>query len=239
MATTAATSCEPNRCRAYSDDLRWRIVYKRRALGLPYREIAANLCVDVSTVCRTVRLFERTGNVSKKKYNAANLPRKLTDFIQLLIIQLVIQHVGINLTDIRRELLYLSGVDLSESTICQFLYKHNFSRQRIRLVATLRDECLRQTYAGEVSMYKAHMIIFVDETGIDARDKIRKYAYGVGGKPPVAQKLLIRGQHFSSIAIMSTARILDFQVVTGSVTGDVFKQFVQNSILPLLTTILS
>ena len=230
MATTA-TSCEPNRCSAYSDDLRWRIVYKR-----------TNLCVDVSTVCRTVRLFERTGNVSKKKFNATNLPRKLTDFIQLLILQLVLQHVGINLTEIRRELLYLSGVDLSESTICQFLHKHNFSRQRIRLVATQRDECLRQTYAGEVSMYKAHMIVFVDETGTDARDKIRKYAYGVRGKPPygvrgkppVAQKLLIRGQHFSSIAIMSTAGILDFQVVTGSVTGDVFKQFVQNSILPLL-----
>ena len=65
MATTA-TSCEPNRCSAYSDDLRWRIVYQRTALGLSYREIAANLCVDASTVCRIVQLFERTGNVSKK-----------------------------------------------------------------------------------------------------------------------------------------------------------------------------
>ena len=72
-------------------------------------------------------------------------------------------------------------------------------------------------------MYKADMIIFVDEIGTDARDKIRKYGYGVRGKPPVAQKLLVRGQHFSSIAIMSTARVLDFQVVTGAVTGDVFE----------------
>ena len=139
-----ATIPLPNRCSAYSDDLRWRIVYKRTTLGLPYREIAANLCVDVSTVCRTMRLFERTGNVSKEKYNAANLPRKLTDLIQLFILQLVLQHVGINLTEIRRELLYMSGVDLSESTVCQFLHKYNYSRQRIRLVATERDEFLRQ-----------------------------------------------------------------------------------------------
>ena len=41
-----ATSCEPNRCSAYSDDLRSRMVYQRTALGLTYREIAANLCVD-------------------------------------------------------------------------------------------------------------------------------------------------------------------------------------------------
>ena len=83
-------------------------------------------------------------------------------------------------------------------------------------------------------MYKADMIIFVDETGTDARDKIRKYGYGVRGKPPVAQKLLVRGQHFSSIAIMSTAGVLDSQVVTGTATGDVFEQFVQYSILPNL-----
>ena len=90
--------------------------------------------------------------------------------------------------------------------------------QRIRLIAAQRDDVLRQTYASEVLMYKADVFIFVDETGTDARDKIRNYGYGVRGKPPVAQKLLVRGQHFSSIAIMSTAGVLYFQVVTGAVT---------------------
>ena len=162
---TMATSCEPNRCSAYSDDLRWRMVYQRTALGLSYREIASNLYVDVSTMCSTVQLFERTGNVSKKEYNAANLPlpRKLTGVVELLIMQLVLQHVGITLTEIRKEVHYMSGVDLSVSTICQFLRKHNFSRQRIRLIASQRDEVLRQTYANEVLMYKADMIIFVEQ----------------------------------------------------------------------------
>ena len=95
------------------------MVYQRTALGLPYSDIAANLCVDVSTVRRTVQLFERTGNMSKTKYNAANLPRKLTEVVELLILQLVLQHVGITLTEIRKELLYMSGVGLSASTICQ------------------------------------------------------------------------------------------------------------------------
>ena len=92
----------------------------------------------------------------------------------------------------------MSGVDLSVSTICQFLHKHNFSKQRIRLIASQRDEakfCGKHMQMIEVLMYKACadiMIIFVDETGIDARDKIQKYGYGVRGKPPVnvAQKLL-------------------------------------------------
>jgi hypothetical protein len=49
--------------------------------------------------------------------------------------------------------------------------------------------------------------------------------YGVRGKPPVAQKLSVRGQHFSSIVVMSTAGVLDYQIVTGAITGDVFVQY--------------
>lgn len=165
------TSCEPDRCSAYSDDLRWRMVYQRTALGLTYREIAANLCVDFSTVCRTVQAFECSGNVSKKEYNAASLPRKLTEVVELLIMQLVLQNVGITLTEIRKEILYMSGVDLSLSTICKFLQKHKFSRQRIKYIAAQRDEYLRQIYVSDVLMYNADMFIFCDETGTDGIER--------------------------------------------------------------------
>ncbi len=64
-----ATSCEPHRCSAYSEDLRWRIVYQYLALGFSCKKVATNLGVDASTVSRTVQLFERTGLVHKKKYD--------------------------------------------------------------------------------------------------------------------------------------------------------------------------
>ena len=35
--------------------------------------------------------------MSEKGYNAATLPRKLTEVVELLILQLVLQHVGITL----------------------------------------------------------------------------------------------------------------------------------------------
>ena len=69
-------------------------------------------------------------------------PHKLTEVVELLIMQLVLQYVGITLTEIRKEVHYMSRVDLSVSTICQFLRKHNFSRQGIRLIASQRDEVL-------------------------------------------------------------------------------------------------
>ena len=45
-------SCEQGRCSAYSEDLRWRIVWQKLALGLDNKSIASNLCIDPFTVHR-------------------------------------------------------------------------------------------------------------------------------------------------------------------------------------------
>ena len=99
----AAYSCEPKRCSAYSHDLRWRMVYERQALGLTYQSIGMNLHVDPSTVHRTVEIFLNTGTVDKKMYNVDNLPRKLNDIMQLIILQLVLDRPGILLREIQVE----------------------------------------------------------------------------------------------------------------------------------------
>lgn len=46
-----------------------------------------------------------------------------------------------------------------------------------------RDETLRASYALAVSLYKPDMLIFLDETGTDRRDALRKYSYSLRGKP--------------------------------------------------------
>ena len=63
----AATSCESKRSSTYSEDLRWHMVYQREGMGLSYTEVAKNLNVDQSMVKRVVKLFNDTGNVTKKK----------------------------------------------------------------------------------------------------------------------------------------------------------------------------
>ena len=77
------------------------MVYQYEGLKLTYDAIAANLCVDTSTVCRTVQLFRSSGCVTKKQYDKSNLPRKLTDTIQLVLLQLVLERPGIMLHEIQ------------------------------------------------------------------------------------------------------------------------------------------
>ena len=87
-------SCEPTWTSAYSEDLRWRMIWQSELLGYSQQPIAQNLGVDQSTVSRTIQLFETTGSVGKKPNPKERSFRKLTAPCQLL--HLVLQHPGIH-----------------------------------------------------------------------------------------------------------------------------------------------
>ena len=99
-------SCEPRRTSAYSEDLRWRMVWQKEVLGLSYKEIGNHLNVDPSTVCRTVHIFHQTGGVSKRKYPRERACRKLTKSLELYILHLVLNRPGIYLRELATNLLH-------------------------------------------------------------------------------------------------------------------------------------
>jgi len=70
-------------------------------------------------------------------------------------------------------------------------------------------------YLAEMQQYEADM--FVDETGTDRRDCMRKFGYSLRGKHSKSQKLLIRDRRVSAISALSTNGMLDFSLVCGAV----------------------
>ena len=78
-------------------------------------------------------------------------------------------------------------MNVSEATISRFL--HGFSRTKIRSVAVQRSEELRARYVTEVSLYTQDMLVFIDETGSDRRDAMRKFGYSMRGRRRVAERL--------------------------------------------------
>ena len=79
-------------------------------------------------------------------------------------------------------------------------------------------------------------MIFIDETGCDRRNTLRKYGYGLRGKPVRCHKLLVRGERISVIAAMTVEGILELKVVHGTVDGDTFCSFIHKELLPKLMT---
>ncbi len=209
-------------------------MYQKYGLGLSHADVAANLNVDQSTVKRTVKLFDTTGSVTKKPYDTSELPRKVTKVVQFFILQLVLQRPGIMLREIQSEASHALHLDLNESTICRFLHSQGFTRQKMQIIAKQRDEIERAKYAAEMSVYKPEMLIFLDETGCDRRNVLRRYAYSLRGKPAKSHKLLVRGKHLNAITFMSARGILDCHIETDTVDGDAFYTCVQKCLLPHL-----
>ena len=100
--------------------------------------------------------------------------------------------------------------------------------------ALQQNECLRQQYISDMSVYSPEMLIFIDETGTDRRNTIRKYGYSMRGKPLKNNSLLVRGERISAIACISVAGLIDVKTVRGTSDGDVFYDFVQKYLLPHL-----
>ena len=228
------TSYEPLRTDAYSEDLRWRIVWQSESLGYSQRMIARNLGVDQATVSRTIKFFYTTGSVTKRPYPKERACRKLTTPCQLFLLNLVVQQPGIYLHEIQREVQNFLQLTISIPTICRFLQENGFSRQKLRQIALQRDDLLRKQYIIDVSLYSTEMFIFVDETGADNRNRLRKYGYSVRGKPARNHSLLVRGERVSAVACMSVNGILDVKTVKGTCNGDIFYDFVQECLIPHL-----
>ena len=51
----------------------------------------------------------------------------------------------------------------------------------IRMVANQRNEQLRLSFVSDCEIYSPEMMVFVDETGCDNRDSMRKFGYALKG----------------------------------------------------------
>lgn len=80
-----------NRTKAYDADLRWRIVYQRKAMEFTLQKVAQNLGVSVATAYRTEELSDETGDVCKRMYPPGHGNKKLTDVDALFIVERLVE----------------------------------------------------------------------------------------------------------------------------------------------------
>ena len=154
------------------------MVYQRLMSGLTYEQIAANLNVDPSTVWRTVRKFEEDGTVEAGKHEGE---KTLTVYDELLIIQSVLDNPSIYLHELQRRVEETTSTSVTESAICRFLHRQNFSRKKLTKIASQRSEELREKFLIDCSAYEPEMLVFVDETGCDRRSAMRRFGYSLRG----------------------------------------------------------
>ena len=136
--------------------------------------------------------------------------------IELYIMNLVLERPGINISQIAKELETTLEVEVTESAICKVVKKVGFSRQKLCMHALQLDEELKWIFNRDVSLYPRQTLLFIDETGTDHRNSLRKYGYSIRGQPAVKPSLMIREEHVTTIAAMSVDGIVALEIVGGA-----------------------
>ena len=87
---------------------------------------------------------------------------------------------------------------------------------------------------ADVSQYDPSMLLWVDESGCDKRNCMRKRGYSLRGITPQDHRLLVRGTRYSAIPVMSLEGIHDVYLAEGNVNGETFETFVRSCLVPIL-----
>ena len=214
----------------YSMDLRWRVVWLSITYHYSSTQIAQFFNLSERTVRRYIATFQQTGDVEVKQHQHGP-PKLLGEFEQLTLLQIILQNPGIYLQEVQTKLPNTFGVQVSVSNICKTLKYMGCTRQTLCHVAKQRDDQLRAKFMADISIFD---LIWLDETGCDKWNIIRKYGYSIRGRPLCDQRLLVRGTRYSAIPIVSLNGILDVYLTEGTMNGERFAHFVRDYLLPSL-----
>ena len=223
-------SAEPMQRAPYSNDLRWRIVWQRIALDHGFQKIASNLNISVGTAYNIFKLFEATGEVDHKPQPKRE--RKLDSHHEIYIIGMILDCPILQLSEIASKVQEISGTVVSTSTLCKLLASYGMTRKKVQHVALQRCLDLRASFMANVFTFSKEMFVWVDETGSNMKDMLRKYGYALRGERAICHRLLVRGQRISSISAMSTEGMLAVELTTNSVNREKFFDFVRGSLIP-------
>ena len=190
-------------------------------MGLIYPKIATNLNVALGTAHRTFSIFEQTGTVDPASRNVSRIETKILDHQgELYIIGLILDSHTLYLGEIVQKIKCDIGVDLSAATVCRLLKRNGHTRKKIHQIAQQRCTSLRDHFMVHALLFNCESFVWIDETGTNKKDHIRKYGYALKGVTPVYHRLLCCGDRYSANAAMSCTEVLAVEVRKGSVNGD-------------------
>ena len=83
-----------------------------------------------------------------------------------------------------------------------------------------------------ILQFPREFLVFVDETGTDLRDQLRKFGYSIRGLPAECKRLLTRGTRISAMVAMSSDGVEAYELCTGTTDAIKFLDFLRGSLIP-------
>ena len=147
------------------------------------------------TVQRVSRLYEETGTVISVQGYHACTTQKLTTQDEINLIEAIVESPSKYLHELG-EFIYLQVQMFVRPLFTITLV----SKESLSFRAQQRNEQKRSLFQEEISLLDPHMFVFVDESGTDKLQSLRKYSYSLKGTRAVTVKKLVKGQWLSAIS---------------------------------------
>jgi transposase len=217
--------------RAYSNDLRERIVAAVERGEHSIRQIARLFSVSLSCVVRLLQRQRQTGSVQPKPH--AGIPqRKLDAAAEARLLQLVREQPDATLAELRDRL----GIRCSIMTVARALKRQRITRKKKTLHAQEQDsprvQAQRQAFQETLAAVDPDHLVFVDESGANTA-MTRTH-----GRAPQGERVLATAPAaWENVTLISGLRISGVVAplaVPGAVDQVVFQTYVEQALVPQL-----
>jgi transposase len=217
--------------RAYSNDLRERIVAAVERGEHSQRESADLFGVDLSSVVRLLPRYRQTSSVQPKPH-AGVPPRKLDDQAEARLLELVRQQPDATLAALRDRL----GIPCGRMTIARALRRHHITRKKKTLHADERDtprvQAQRRTFRKKLACVDPTHLVFVEEAGATTA-MTRTY-----GRAPQGDRVRATApgawSNVTLIAGLRTTGVVAPLALAGATDRAVFETYVEEVLVPEL-----
>lgn len=217
--------------RAYSNDLRERIVAAVARGEHSLRQLARLFAVSLSCIVRLLQRFRRTGSVEPMPH-AGGAARKLSRRDEARLLALLRRQPDATLAELRDRL----GAPCSVMTIARALWRHGITRKKKTAHATERDtprvRARRRRFKAKAASFRRGALVFVDETGASTA-MARTHGRAPRGERVPAS---VPGQwkNVTLITGMRLGGVVAPMTVAGGTTGPVFEAYVTGVLVPEL-----
>jgi transposase len=222
--------------RAYSIDLRRKIVELHKEGKISQRKLAQQFHVALSFIEKLLKQEKETGNIEPKK-RTKQTPTKLTPEQIKVLDQLVEEYNDATLDELSQLLEDRIGVLISRVTVDRMLRKLNLTFKKKALHPTEKEservQEQRYEFWQSVREILAKDMIFIDESGINLA-LTRLFARSPKGKRARGARPLKRGKNVSVIGAIGLNGLLTQTSILGSADGLTFEAFIATRLVPKL-----
>lgn len=222
--------------KAYSTDLRWKIVETKQKTQESNQQIAERFQVSYSFVRRLLKRYESTGSVEPSPHGGGKAQSLNSEQIDV-VSQLVAEDNDATLQQLCARTEEKTGLKVSVPTMCRLLQRLELTRKKKTLHAseadTLRVQKLRTQYWTTLGEVKLSDLVFIDETGVNLA-MTRGYARAKKGKRAYSKCPYNRGNNITLIGAIAISGLLASLTFEGWTNKEVFLTYVKDVLAPQL-----